>query len=1138
MKWKLLQQLYFMSKLLFYGIIIQVFFSGLLIAKDGLAQENSIENIYLSLNVKDATLKEALNEIAKATDFKFAFEQKIVENARTLTIQASNESLANILLKISQATNLRFKRVNNNIFVSKKKKFEKPVEETLNVKTPQQGIKVSGTVISEDDQTGLPGVNIVVEGTTKGTVTDIYGRYSLDVPDENAVLVFSSVGFITQKIKVGNRTTINVTLNPDIETLSEIVVVGYGTQKKAEVTGAISSVDAEEITALPVLSAQEALQGRAAGVTVINNGSPGSEPTVRIRGLNTINNNNPLYVIDGVPAGGLNQINPDDIESIEILKDASTAAIYGSRGANGVIMITTKTGQPGKTKIDFSMYYGGQKAAKRMDLLNSPEYIEYATELQENAGLPVPARFTDPKWSDYIKGETDWQDEIFQTGTIQNYNLNVSGGSDKSVFNVSTSYFNQDGIMLNTGFERYTFRANSEFKLGIVKIGETFTAAYSDERIEPYSGGRSQIEHAIKSPPYQPVYDPNNLGGFKGPDQIDNNDAENPVRIATLNENLYKNFKILGTIYAKIRIVKGLDYKIQVGLDASFGNSDYFSPAFRDGEFHFKNWADISKNKSTYISPLVSNILTYRATFAKKHNLEFTGVVEQQTSTYTIIRGSSKNSITNQIKQLNFSEATDMGTTETQTAWIAYVARLNYNFDDRYLLSASFRRDGHSRFGPEKRWGNFPAFSAGWRISEEAFMDNVSFISDLKIRGSWGQTGNNLIGDYKYQSTLQSNFSYHFGDNVLVTGTTAGSLANSALGWETNTMTNIGLDMGFLADKLRFTAEFYINDLDDMLLNVPIASSLGFTSSFVTANAGSVKTTGFEFDLGYRDVEGEFQWSVDINLGTSKNEVTSLGNGLPIQTANFEGDNLTRTEEGHPIGSFYGWVVDGIFQTADEIANSPKQDNAAPGDIKFKDIAGPPDENGNPTPPDGIVDANDKTYIGNPFPSLTYGANVTMAYKGFDFNLFFTGVAGNDIYNTNIYDLEGMTRVFNSGTAVLNRWHGPGTSNTVPRAVSGDPSRNTRASTRFVEDGSFTRLKNITIGYSLPDNLLSKFAKGTIKRLRVYVSSQNLVTITKYSGYDPEIGNYRGSNGTLQFGIDHGNYPQPRSFIGGLQISF
>lgn len=1139
MKCKLLRQLLFMSKLLFYGLVLQIFFGSLLIARDGRAQKDvSIEDVYLSINLKDVSLQKTLDVITEKTNFKFAFEQKIIETNQSITINASNESLADVLLNISKSTDLYFKRVNDNIFISQKKFHGKSVDEDLTKSEILQGITITGKILSGEDGSELPGVNIVVKGTTIGTVTDLSGNYSLEVSDENSVLEISSVGFVTEQITVGNKTIINITLTPDITALSELVVIGYGTQEKSVVTGAISSVKAEDITALPVLSAQEALQGRAAGVTVINNGSPGSDPTVRIRGLSTINNNNPLYVIDGVPAGGINEINPSDIESIEVLKDASTAAIYGSRGANGVIMITTKKGHSGKTTINFDSYYGVQSASKKMDVLKTDDYIAYATELQQNAGLPVPSRFTDPQWSEYIKGETDWQDQIFQTGNIQNYNLNVSGGNDKAIFNVSSSYFKQDGIMLNTGFERYTLRANSEFTLGKLKIGQTLTTSLSDNRIEPLTGGRSQIEHAIKSPPYQPIYDENNLGGFKGPDQVDNNDAENPVRIATINDNKYNSVRVLATMYADLEIIKGLHYKFQVGLDASFGSWNQFLPAYRDGEFHFRSWAEMSKDKTTYISPVITNILTYNVTFAEKHNLELTGVIEQQTSTYTRIFGSSHNSITNEIKELNFSEATDLISTKSETAWLAYVGRLNYNYDDKYLVSASIRRDGHSRFGPDKRWGIFPSASVGWRVSEEPFMDGVGAISELKIRGSWGQTGNNLIGDYRYQATLQSNFNYHFGDNVLVSGTTAGSLANSGLGWETSTMINVGIDMGFLDDKLSFSAEFYKNDLEDMLLNIPIAQSLGFANSTVTANAGAVKTSGFEFDLGYRDSEGEFQWSVDLNLGTTKNEVTSLGDGQPIMAFNFEGDNITRTEVGHPIGSFYGWVPDGLFQTADEVTNSPTQANAAPGDIKYKDLAGPNDADGNPTGPDGVIDANDKTFIGNPFPSLSYGLSADFSFKGFDFNLFLTGISGNEIYNTNIYDLEGMTRVFNSGTAVLNRWTGPNTSNTVPRAVSGDPSRNTRASTRFVEDGSFTRLRNITLGYTIPGNVLNTFANGAIKRIRVYVSAQNLFTISNYSGYDPEIGNYRGDGGTLQFGIDRGNYPQPRTFLGGLQISF
>ncbi len=1134
-----------MSKYTFYGIFMQMMFLTLVLADEGRGQFKSIEDVNISIALKNAKVNETFDKIERLTQFRFAYKKSVLPKQR-LNISQKTRSLGDLLRVISSETKLGFKRVNNTIHV-KLHEYDKPVSEQIPLPVGEE-FEVSGKVTSDDGEP-LPGVNIVIKGTTRGTVTSTDGNYNITVPDANAVLVFSSIGYTTEEVVVGSRTTIDIMLVSDIQSLSEIVVVGYGTQKKATVTGAISSVKSDQITALPVLNAQEALQGRAAGVTVVNNGAPGSTPTVRIRGLSTINDNNPLYVIDGIPAGGLNEINPADIESIEILKDASTAAIYGSRGANGVVLITTKKGQAGKTRVDFDMYYGRQSAANELDLLQSSDYIAYATDLQQNAGLPVPARFTDPQWAQYIQRETDWQDEIFQAGTIQNYNVNVSGGGENSTFSISSSYFKQDGIMLNTGFERYTLRANSEFTLGKLKVGQTFTTALSERRDEPLSGGRSQIEHAIKSPPYQPVFEPNNLGGFKGPDQIDNNDAENPVRIARLNQDLRDNTKILATLYGEYEIIDGLRYKLQIGLDAAFGSRNEFSPAFRDGEFHFRDWATMRREKTTFVSPIVTNILTYSTTFAENHNIEVTGVVDYQTSSFERLDGSSINTITSEIEQLNFAEATDLVSSETETVWIGYVARINYNFADRFLLNASIRRDGHSRFGPDNRWGTFPSVSAGWRISEESFMEGVSTISDLKLRASWGQTGNNLLGDYRFVATLQNNFNYHFGDGQLVGGTTAGSLANEELGWERSTMTNVGLDMGFFGDKLRISAEYYNNELDDMLLVIPIAQSLGFTDSSVTANGGSVETSGFEFDIGYRNYDKDFKWSVDFNIGTSTNEVTSLGEGQPIQSFNFEGDNLTRTEEGHPIGSFYGWVTDGLFQTADEVAASPNQDNASPGDIRFQDLAGPEDEDGNPTAADGVIDANDKTFIGNPFPKLTYGLSADLSYKGFDFNVFLTGVAGNDIYNTNIYDLEGMTRVFNAGTAVLNRWTGPNTSNTVPRAVSGDPNRNTRASNRFVEDGSFTRLRNVTIGYSLPESVLSSFANGALSRVRFYISAQNLFTITDYSGYDPEIGSYRGqsrnnndnnaqNNTTLQFGIDRGNYPQPRTFLGGLQISF
>ncbi|UZR99939.1 SusC/RagA family TonB-linked outer membrane protein [Chondrinema litorale] len=1010
-----------------------------------------------------------------------------------------------------------------------------------------QDKRITGKIVAASDGLGIPGASILVKGTTTGTSTDVNGNFDLILPPNAEMLVISYIGYVSKELSIGNQTNFDISLDEDVQQLEEVMVVGYGTQERAKVIGAISSVKSEEITSVPVISPDQALQGRAAGVTVVNNGAPGQGATVRIRGVGTPNDNSPLYVIDGMPSGDLNQINPNDIESMEVLKDASAAAIYGSRAANGVILITTKKGTRGKTRVSIDSYAGVQKVWKTLDLLNTEQYIDYASEIQTNAGLSVPSRFTDTQWSSLLNNNTDWQDQIFQTGVIQSYNANVSGGGENSMYNISGGYFDQEGTMLNTGFERYSIRANSEFNVGKkFKVGQTLSIAYSETQSEPYNGGRSQIEHTIKSAPYLPVYysdyvaitglEQSNLGGFKGPDQVDDNDAENPVSVAMLNDQHTDATKILGTVYGELEIIEGLKYKLLLGIDMTYADYYTFRPAYDNGDFHNVDFAAITQNRRNYISPLITNSLTYDRTFADKHNLNVLGVIEKQTSVSTNTNTSSQNSISNVIEQLT-TEALSATSGRSEWALISYLGRVNYDYDGKYLLSASVRRDGSARFGPENKWGTFPSVSVGWRISQEPFLQSVDFITDLKLRGSWGQAGNQNIGNYGYQATINSNYAYSFQDGVLASASTVTELANPALKWETTEMLNIGLDMSVLDGKVSMALEYFDNETQDVLVQVPLAASLGLSGS-PYVNAGTVSNKGFEVTLGYRDAEGEFQWSVDANLSHVKNEVVSLGGGNPINSFNFEGDNITQTIEGQPIAYFFGWQTDGIFQSDDEVAAHATQDNAAPGDIRFKDLAGAPDENGNLTAPDGVIDANDKVNLGNPFPDFTYGLNATANYKGFDFTLFIQGVSGNDIYNTNIYDLEGMTRVFNAGTSVLNRWTGAGTSNTIPRGVTGDPNRNARASNRYVEDGSFLRMRNIALGYTLPSSLLENIGSGFISNVRVYVSSQNLFTITNYSGYDPEIGGFRGENTTLQLGVDRGNYPQPRTFLGGVQISF
>ncbi|GHA25691.1 SusC/RagA family TonB-linked outer membrane protein [Salinimicrobium marinum] len=984
---------------------------------------------------------------------------------------------------------------------------------------------ITGTVT---DATGpLPGVNVVLEGTSTGTVTDFDGNYVLELGEEpgpDATLVFSYIGFETQEIQVNGRSVIDVNMVSDAEALDDVIIVGYGTQSRAEVTGAISSIDSEEINSLPVATAEQALQGRASGVTVINSGAPGNSPAVRIRGLASPNNNDPLYVIDGVIAGGLGSLNPNDIENIQVLKDASTTAVYGSRGANGVVLVTTKSGKATQgAQLSLDAYSGVNFNSNRYDVLNREQYIQYAREIAD----PIPPRITDPQYADFIANETDWQDEIFRTGFLRSINLGLSGGNETSNYRFSGGYLNQEGAMIDTEFERFNFRSNSNFNFGKLRLGQTLNVSFTTQNPERESGGRSILEHAIKSAPYLPVYNSENRGGFQGPNStLDGQDAENPVRVQTLGNSVNKGLTILGSIFAEYEIIDGLVYRSQAGLDYYKFNNDLFIPSYNDdsnGATHQFNFAQITKNSGTNQSLTLTNSLTYKFDVADLHNFEILALAEDQRVDNESLNASSQNPITDDVEELSLNQA---GLTSASSEYrrVGFLGRLNYNFDQKYLLAGSFRRDASSRFGSNYRWGNFWSVAAGWNVAKESFMEDTE-INNLKIRGSWGTTGNDMIGNYRYSSTLVTSFIYPIGGSA-VEGTTAEGLGNPNLKWEEVTMKNIGVDLGVWNNTFTLSLEYYSNRSDDLLYELPLPLSLGYNVPTIASNVGSVKTNGFEADLGYNDYEGEFTWSANLNIGTSKNEVLSIGSLSQVPGGFFENEYLTRIAPGEPLFHFYGLKTDGIFQNQAEVdavyTANPDQEVVQPGDIRFVDLNG-----------DGTINAADKTVIGNPYPTVTMGLNLSAQYKNFDASIFIQGAYGHDIYNTNIYDLEGMGRLFNSGVAVMDRWTGEGTSNSIPRAL-GAP-QNLNASDRFVEDGSYTRLKNLNIGYTFDENVFG----NSLANLRIYLSGQNLITVTDYSGLDPEIGvDNVLQQGVGAVGIDRGLYPQPTSITFGVQLGF
>jgi TonB-linked SusC/RagA family outer membrane protein len=1143
------------------------------------AQASGVQNPHVMAEYKP--LVEVLQEIKEHYHVSFLYEPATVEDKEVeMPLQYRNKVEAT-LSRLLEPSGLIYKKINEKTYtiLEPQSKGVSAVEEETIQRAPAEDVPgggrqeeiiagpqapvdvtVSGT-ISDETNTRLPGVNVLLKGTSVGTTTDASGQFTIRVPDENAILVVSFIGYTSQEITVGSRTSIDIQLVPDVTQLGEVVVVGYGTQKKTSITGAISSVGAKELGSQPVVNVGQALQGRVAGVTVVNNGAPGAAPIIRVRGVSTVNNADPLYVIDGFPTGDLNSINPKDIESLEVLKDASAAAIYGSRAANGVILITTKKGSNKKLSVSVDSYYGVEQAWRKLDLLNRDQYIDYATDLMTNAdiykqenklpadpdvviGSSIPTRIqsglnqpiNSQTSQTYAQTETDWQDEMFRTAPIQQHKAELSGGSEKSRVFASLGYFDQEGIMKGTGYQRGDARINSDHNIGKrVTIGENFYIAYDERKVEQNAGGRTQLQHIIRSSPYFPVYNPDNFGGFFGAQGVDGSDPENPVRVAALNKQNQQRLKFLGNAYIDVKIFDFLTYRFQGGLDYVDYTQRTHLPAYNSGPggYSVATNANINQNRQNFASIILTNQLSFNKTFGK-HTVNATAVAEQQTFNFNQITGSGNNTVSNDIKEPTALQNVTFNGNATESALISYIARVNYEFNNRYLVGASIRRDGSSRFAEKGRWGTFPAASVGWRLSEENFMQASEFVSELKLRASYGLAGNyNTQGVYDYISVLPGNQIYQFnvGSTTASAGWTIRSLANPEIKWETSYMTNFGVDAGFLNGKITLTAEYFNTVTKDMLLPRPIPLSYGYDGA-PTANVGEVENKGFELMLGYNRVEGDFNFNISGNLSVVRNKVLNLGDeGTTISGGDWYGDFLTQTKVGEPIGYFNGFVTDGLYQTGEA---HPLQPEARAGDIKFRDLNN-----------DGSLNALDKTNIGHFLPDFSYGVNFSGSWKGFDAMLFLQGVSGNEIYSVVKYELEGMSRLFNSGAAVLDRWTPENTNTNVPRAISGDPARNGRASDRFIEDGSYLRVKNLTIGYTFPSKMFAGLGENALTKLRIYAMSQNLLTFTKYdSGYDPEIGNRsmeqanQPLSNTLIQGIDFGQFPQARSVVVGIQVGF
>ncbi len=991
---------------------------------------------------------------------------------------------------------------------------------------------IYGTVNDASTGETLPGANIMVEGTTTGTMTGADGEYELEVPAGEVTLVVRYIGYLTftQGVSTspGQRLRLDLNLSPDIALLEEIVVVGYGVQRKSVVTGAIAKVESSEIERAAPLRVEQILQGRTAGVLVTSNsGQPGDGLTVRIRGTGTINNANPLYVVDGMPVGGIDYLNPSDIQSIEVLKDASATAIYGSRGANGVVLITTKLGQQGQFNVTYDAYTGVQNAWKKVSLLDAPEYVMIWNEAYANDLRSRP--FSTDLLSGIGQG-TDWQDAIFyQNAPIQDHNLAFSGGTNRSVFHTSFSYFQQDGIVAEgkSNYERYTFRLNSRTEFGRLTFGNQLSYTNKTTRgigVNEIFGG--VLTRAQNMDPITPVH--NADGGFAISPYM-SQEVVNPVAFLDVLNAMWRENKLVGSVWGELKLLDGLKLRSSFSTDLAVGMNDNYIPVYNLGGNVSNQVTQASKNFNQWFTWQTEHFLSYETLF-NSHSLSalagfsaletrFEGLFGQRQGwkfpqwNYTIIDAASD------------IESDRTGGGAYEHALLSYFGRINYNFQEKYLLEAVFRVDGSSNFGPNNRYGFFPSVSAGWVITREDFMADIPFISFWKIRAGWGQNGNESIGMYQYSSNISSIATYIFGQTpAIVDGRAPLNISNPDIKWETSEQMNIATDLAFLDNKLSLTLDYYVKTTRDWLVQAPIPGYIGLGPAFV--NGGDVKNTGLEIELGYRERSGNLSYGINLAGAFNQNEVTRIANAEGIIYGAGAGTamaNINVAQVGMPIGYFWGFQTDGLFQNWNEVnahagsGGQRIQPNAQPGDLRFVD------QNG-----DGVIDDKDRVMIGNPYPDFTMGLSFNMEYKSVDFSMFWYTALGHDIFKvTRRYDLPNM----NWQASVLNRWTGEGTSDSHPRVTLDDPNMNySRVSDFHLESGDFLRLKEIQVGYTLPARLTERVG---VERFRVYAAGQNLLTFTNYSGHDPEVGGWS----PIDYGIDRGIYPQPRVLRLGINLT-
>lgn len=997
----------------------------------------------------------------------------------------------------------------------------------------QEAKTVQGIVTSAEDGVTLPGVNVIVKGTNTGTSTDFNGSYSINAMPTD-ILVFSYLGFESQEVTVGNQTQINVQLNESVNALDEIVVIGYGTQRKSDLTGAVSVVDTEEMNKQAASDVTQMMQGRVAGVSITSDGQPGASPNVRIRGVSTFGQGasaEPLYVVDGFTlTGGIRDINPNDIESIQILKDATAGAIYGNRAANGVVIITTKSGKKGKKfSVELNSYYGIQNITQKLPVLDRVGYQMINAELLTNAGEPiVPGNDPDsPFFIDDV--DTDWQEAGYKDGYIQNHNINFSGGTDKTNYYVSLDYLDNEGTLVGSGpdYKRYSMRVNSDTQLGRFNFGENLYVMHSDENplfftttIDLPGGRPTLVNDLLQAAPTIPVYDPNRLGGFGGADSmIHQSITLNVPGINTLIENETKVNRVLANFYAGYELIDGLNLKTSLQYDNSSIQDQLFVPQYDLGYFFPNPTAQLQTGTRNSSSFLIENTINWTKQFGKHDLNVLVGQTYQKNNFREITvtgAGLEEPYVKNLGNATSFSATDFMGPNSLSSL----LGRINYTFDDKYLLTANIRRDGSSRFREDLRFEYFPSVGLGWKLHNQFKLPE--FINELKLRGGIGEVGNQEIGDFRYQGTVNRGIPYSFAYGGRAIGAAVSAVIDKDIKWETRVTRSIGLDASLWNGQLDFTAEYYSNTSNDVLTSVRIPLAVGSLPAEIFTNAGSLKNSGIELSAVIRKQFGDFNIEVAPNFYTVKNEVLEIGGSTGI--INGTG---SRTEVGRSLGEHYGWVYDGIFQSAQEVIDAPFQTpGTSAGDIRFQDISGPEGT------PDGVINDDDRTYLGSGLPTYYYGLNITANYKNFDFTIFGQGSGGN-LINSNLY--RGL--MFTSGYTnwhedILDRWTPTNTDTDVPRVIFLDPNNNGRNSNRpgWLQKGDYFRINTISLGYSLPKEITSKLH---LSKARFYITLQNVAVISKYKGYNPDF-----QAGILEPGFDYGTFPRPMTSMLGIQFKF